>query len=164
MGNSEVLSALNSDLANELASAIQFADHARAAQVAGLTEQAEVLRTAASEEVRHAERLAERIVQLSGKPTSSPALRQVIDDPRQMLREDLQRKQMAVEDYHIHIRICSEHVDPVTRLMLEQILTQEERHAYEFSRLRRTPDSQNGALKAWQLDRQKLLKTADVVA
>jgi bacterioferritin len=164
MGKTEIIKALNAGLAKELASAVHYTNHCRAAEAAGLTEEADVLRRAAADEIRHADRIAERVVQLSGRPTADPAFRQELKDPRQMIRDDLRRKQEATEDYRILIRICIEHVDPVTRLMLEEILTQEERHAYEFGKLLSDSQPGNGALKTWEENRDQVLGEAVAVS
>ena len=93
----------------------------------------------AREEQSHANKLAERIVQLGGEPDLNPATLaershaeyqtgNSIDD---MVRENLIAERIAVESYREFIRFVGDR-DPATRTMLEAILAQEEEHADEL--------------------------------
>lgn len=93
----------------------------------------------AREEQRHADKLAERIVQLGGEPDLDPATLTKrshaeykpgasIED---MIRENLIAERIAVESYREFIQFLGDR-DPTTRVMLEGILAQEEEHADEL--------------------------------
>jgi bacterioferritin len=93
----------------------------------------------ANEERAHADKLAERIVQLGGKPDLDPATLttrshaeyQVGKTLKDMVKEDLVAERIAVEAYRELIAYVGDR-DPTTRIMLEGILAQEEDHADEF--------------------------------
>jgi len=93
----------------------------------------------ANQEAAHADRIAERIVQLGGKPDFSPdtltqrshADYDDSDDLKAMLRADLTAERVAVEVYRQMIGLIGDK-DPTTRRMLEDILADEEEHADEI--------------------------------
>src|SRR6202035_499655 len=86
----------------------------------------------ATEEQAHADRIAERINQLGGKPNLDPsnfASRSATEyregkDLVDMIKEDLVAERIAVEHYRDLVRHFGDK-DPTTRRMLEDILAQE---------------------------------------
>jgi bacterioferritin len=88
------------------------------------------------EEQGHADRIAERIVQLGGEPDFNPAMLTnrshaeyhdgtgLVD----MVRADLIAERVAIESYREMILYMGDR-DPTTRRMLEEILAVEEQHA-----------------------------------
>lgn len=93
----------------------------------------------AQEEQAHADKLAERIVQLGGEPDLNPATLtqrshaeyQVGKTLKDMVREDLVAERIAIESYRELIRYVGDR-DPTTKKLVEEILAQEEEHADEF--------------------------------
>jgi bacterioferritin len=96
----------------------------------------------AREEQEHAERIAERIKQLGGKPMMNPAMLTELSHSEfregntlaEMIREDLIAERIAVESYREMIRYFGDR-DPTSRVMLEEILAKEEEHADELADL-----------------------------
>lgn len=96
----------------------------------------------AQEEQEHADRIAERIKQLGGKPELHPSAiaehshseyregTSLVD----MIREDLIAERIAIETYREMIRFFGQG-DPTSRIMLEEILAKEEEHADELADL-----------------------------
>ena len=90
----------------------------------------------ALEEQRHADLIAERIVQLGGEPDLDPdtltrrshAEYVAGKDLDEMIREDLVAERIAIEGYSEMIRSLGDD-DPTTRRLLESILATEEEHA-----------------------------------
>ena len=130
---------LNDALASELVCVLRYKFHHLAADgLASEAIKAEFLQHA-QEEQAHADRLAERINQLGGKPDFDPtsiAERSVTEyregkDLVDMIREDLIAERIAVEVYRDMIRFFAD-ADPTTRRMLEEILAQEEEHANDM--------------------------------
>ena len=93
----------------------------------------------ANEERKHADKLAERIVQLGGEPDLDPATLTSRSHAeyregktlKEMVTADLIAERIAIESYKELIAYVSDR-DPTTRVMLEAILAQEEDHADEF--------------------------------
>lgn len=96
----------------------------------------------ANEELGHADKLAERIVQLGGEPDLNPdtlSRRSHADyddsaDLAAMVRANLVAERVAVETYRQMIALVGDK-DPTTKRMLEWILEQEEEHADELADL-----------------------------
>jgi len=91
-------------------------------------------------EMQHAEKLAERINLLGGKPISrNEAIAEYTDlkvieaeEAEDMVKADLEYEQIAINDYTDHLKQINND-DPVTRKMLEDILGEEEDHADDLS-------------------------------
>lgn len=49
-----------------------------------------------------------------------------------MAEDDLEGENTAIKQYKQHIKLAVEADDPVTRLMLEEIVSEEEDHAYTW--------------------------------
>jgi bacterioferritin len=139
-----VLALLNTALATELVCVLRYRRHYHVASgFRGATAAAEFLEHAV-EEQQHADRIAQRIVQLGGKPDFDPdglASRShseyvAGDSLDQMIRENLVAERIAIESYGEMIRYIGDG-DPTTRRMLEEILAVEEGHADDMADLLR---------------------------
>ncbi|MBI1911138.1 MAG: ferritin [Deltaproteobacteria bacterium] len=128
----KIVEALNVDRANELAAIIQYMGHHYEGEGMDSPAIIDLIKKVAMDEMRHAELLAERIVYLGGEPTNKPANIKRGGDLKQMLNDDLASENDAIERYRQHVKLCAELGDSTTRLMLEQILSQEEGHADTF--------------------------------
>lgn len=131
-GDQTLIDALNRDLADELAAILQYMWHH--VQGAGMDSPAVTaqMRLTALDEMRHAEILAERLDYLSGVPTTQPSAIKMGGDLRKMMEDDLAGEDGAISQYKAHIKLANELADSTTRLMLETILTDEERHAHTW--------------------------------
>ncbi len=133
---------LNEALATELVCTLRYQFHYFMAT--GIHSQAvkEEFKEHAREEQEHAERIAERIKQLGGKPQMNPALLTDLSHSEyregnslaDMIREDLIAERIAVESYREMIRYFGDR-DPTSRVMMEEILAKEEEHADELADL-----------------------------
>ncbi len=130
---------LNDALATELTCVLRYRFHYVAAEgIDSEAIKAEFLQHALEEQA-HADRLADRIDQLGGKPEFDPATfaaRSATeyregDDLVDMIKEDLVAERIAVQHYRELVRHFGEK-DPTTRRMLEDILAQEEEHANDM--------------------------------
>lgn len=127
-----LLDALNADLAEELAAIVQYMWHH--VMVTGLDspEISEIFEDTSKDEMKHAEMLAERLDYYGAVPTTVPAEIKLGGDVVKMIKDDLEGEERAIAMYKAHIKLAEELGDPVTRLMLEQILTDEEGHAHTW--------------------------------
>jgi bacterioferritin len=142
---------LNEALATELVCTLRYQFHYFMAT--GIHSQAvkEEFKEHAREEQEHAERLAERIKQLGGKPQMNPAMLTGLshseyregDTLADMIREDLIAERIAVESYREMIGYFGER-DPTSRVMMEEILAKEEEHADELADLLFAVDPSTG--------------------
>ena len=142
-GNREtVVKLLNEALATEIVCVLRYKRHYYMAS--GLMAdaiKAEFLEHA-NEEQAHADRIAERIVQLGGAPDFNPdvlskrAHAEYVEgtDLRDMVKEDLVAERIAIDSYRQIIDYIGDQ-DTTTKRLMESILAQEEEHADELADL-----------------------------
>ena len=136
----DIVGLLNGALATELTCVLRYRRHHFMARGLESTAIAEEFLVHANAELGHADRIAERIVQLGGEPDFNPAglldrshaEYDAINDLRGMIRSNLIAERVAVETYRQMIRLVADK-DSTTRRMLEDILADEEEHADELS-------------------------------
>jgi bacterioferritin len=95
-----------------------------------------------NEEQGHADRIAERIKQLGGKPEMNPAKIAAASHSEyiegtsleDMLREDLVAERIAIQSYREMIKFFGEN-DSTSRRLMEEILAVEEEHADDIADL-----------------------------
>ena len=132
----EVVQMLNEALATELVCVLRYKRHYYMAQGLKARFAAEEFAEHAQQEAEHADRLAERIVQLGGQPDFDPdtltqrshAQYHAGTELQEMLHEDLVAERVAIESYREMVRYLGDR-DPTKRRMLEEILAVEEEHA-----------------------------------
>ena len=136
----DVIKLLNDALATELTCVLRYRRHHFTAKGLDSAKIAEEFMVHATEELAHADRLAERIVQLGGDPDFNPqgmADRSHADyddsaDLSAMIKANLVAERVAVESYRQMIEMIG-NKDSTTRRLLEDILADEEQHADELS-------------------------------
>ena len=136
----QIVALLNDALATELVCVLRYKRHHFTAHGLASPKIAEEFMVHAQEEAGHADRLAERIVQLGGKPDfhqtrlleRSHADYDESDDLKAMVRANLVAERVAVESYRQMIALVADK-DPTTRRLLEDILGDEEEHADELA-------------------------------
>jgi len=137
-----VVKILNQALATEIVCVLRYKNHHYMAS--GIHSQAvaaEFLEHA-NEEQEHADRLAERIIQLNGRPNFNPEGLQTRSHSEyveaetliDMIKEDLVAERIAVESYSEIIRYLGDK-DPTSRRLMEDILAKEEEHAEDMKTL-----------------------------
>ena len=137
-----VIRLLNEALATEIVCVLRYKCHYFMATGIHAAPVAAEFLAHANEEMRHADRIAERIIQLHGKPNFSPdglGARSHVKyveggTLREMIREDLIAERIAIESYRKMVAYLAGQ-DPTTRHMLEEILASEEEHARDLSTL-----------------------------
>lgn len=127
--SAKLLTALNEDLANEIAATIQYLWHHYMAEGMESPAIIELFEETSKDEMKHIEKLAQRIVYLGGEPTTQPSPVKKGGDLKKMIEDDLAAENGAIAQYKEHIKLAAAERDPTTRLMLENILSDEEEHA-----------------------------------
>ena len=128
-GNEKVVKSLNAALSMELGAILQYLHHHWTGE--GIESQTilPIFKQIGMDEMRHAGLIAERINFLEGDPTLAPAKIRKYGDLRKMMQDDLAGEYDAINYYKKVIKLCDEVGDSTSRLMMEQILSDEERHA-----------------------------------
>ena len=137
-----VIRILNEVLATEIVCVLRYKRHYYMATGINAEPVAQEFLEHAKEEQTHADVAAERITQLGGEPNFNPeglATRshsQYVEGKSlvDMVKEDLVAERIAVESYSEIIRYLGND-DPTTRLAMEQIMSKEEEHADDMSKL-----------------------------
>jgi bacterioferritin len=137
-----VLKLLNEALATEIICVLRYRRHYFMAKGIHSQGVAEEFLAHSNDEQGHADRIAERIVQLGGEPNFSPdglssrSHAEYIEAGSliEMIREDLVAERIAIDSYSEMIRYLGDK-DPTSRRMLEEILAVEEEHAEELADL-----------------------------
>jgi len=137
-----VLKLLNETLATEIVCVLRYKRHYyMATGIHAQTAASEFLEHANTEQT-HADRIAERIVQLGGAPDLNPdtltsrSHAEYVEGAtlKDMLRENLVAERIAIESYGDFIRYIGDD-DSTTRRLLEEILANEEEHADDLKTL-----------------------------
>ncbi len=136
MVSQKLLEFLNKGIARELQVSIQYMwQHVQVTGMDGAVVE-DIFRKTAIAEMKHAERLAERLDYLNGVPTTKPDPIFVGGSLIEMLKQDEQNEEEAINLYKQAIQVAAEEGDYTTRRLLEDILAEEENHINTF---RQTP-------------------------
>ena len=128
-GDGKVIEHLNKALYNELIAINQYFLHARMYRNWGLTELAEHEYKESIDEMKHADRLIERILFLDGLPNLQNLGKLFIgESPKEVLECDLRLEMLAVPDLKLAIAYCESVADFTSRELFEDILKSEEEH------------------------------------
>jgi bacterioferritin len=131
----KLLDLLNKGIARELQVSIQYMwQHIQVTGTHGAVIE-DIFRKTAIAEMKHAERLAERLDYLNGVATTKPDPIFVGGSLIEMLRQDEQNEEEAINLYKQAIQAAAEEGDYTTRRMLEEILAEEETHINTFGKL-----------------------------
>ena len=129
----KVIDLLNKARARELTAISQYMVQHYELDNADYGKLAKVLKKVAIVEMKHAERLAERILFLGGKPTSKPDAEIKKGQPiLQMLATDEAIEMQAVAMYNEAAAACAEAGDRVSKDLFESLLADEDEHVDLF--------------------------------
>ena len=147
----QTISILNDALATEIVCVLRYMHHYFMATGVHAMAVRDEFKEHADAEREHADKIADRIQQLGGKPDFNPASlversasqyqegRSLSD----MIKEDLIAERIVIEVYTEMIRHFGDD-DPTTRVMIEGILRDEEEHAADLSDLLFIADPETG--------------------
>ena len=135
MVSEKLLELLNKGIARELQVSIQYMwQHIQVTGIDGAVAEP-VFKEIAIAEMKHAEALAERLAYLNGVPSTKPDPIFVGGSLIEMLKQDEQNEEEAIQLYKHAIQVAGEEGDFTTRRLLEDILSEEEKHIDSFGKL-----------------------------
>ena len=137
--NEKLIQALNKDLEKEMAGIVRYLHHSFIVFGPNRTPLVQMFLAQAQESMAHAIQLGEKITALGGHPTVrvdqvfEPGYQSVED----MLSEDLKAEKAQLELYTKQLKDFGEYNLPM-KLMLEQIIVNEQTHVEEMEKYLRT--------------------------
>ncbi|MEK6700537.1 MAG: ferritin-like domain-containing protein [Nitrospirota bacterium] len=126
---------LNQAIAGELQAIVQYMWHHIMVKGMDSASLSEVFEEVAMDEMKHAEKIAERLFYFDVNPTIKPNPIAVGGDPTQMLKADTKAEEEAITLYKDIIKQAASEHDETTRLLFEEILSEEEKHHDTFTTL-----------------------------
>ena len=140
LDKNRTIAILNEALATEIVCVLRYMHHYFMATGVHGKSVADEFKEHADNEREHADAIAERIQQLGGKPDFNPAsllqrsVSQYVEGESlaDMIREDLVAERVVIDVYREMIRYFGEK-DPTSRVLLEDILKDEEEHAADLT-------------------------------
>ena len=127
-GNADVIKALNEALCEELTAVNQYFVHAEMYENWGYEKLASLNKKQSIDEMKHAEKLIERILFLEGKPEMNTQKLSVGSNVTDMLKNDMKLEASAVVMYNECIALATKKNDQGTVELFKKILQEEEGH------------------------------------
>jgi bacterioferritin len=126
---------LNQAVAREIQVSVQYMWQHVMAKGLESAEIADVFKDVAITEMKHAEKIAERLFYFDVTPTTKPTHIDVGGDLKHMIEADVKAEEEAVDLYKKIIKQAAAEGDTTTRLLFEEILSEEEEHHDTFTTL-----------------------------
>ena len=129
-GNDKVIQTLNDVLTAELTAINQYFIHAKMCQNWGYTKLAKKIRDESIDEMKHADKLIERILFLEGVPNVQRLNKvNVGETVKEQFELDLKLEHDAILRFNTGIALARDLGDNASRELLERMLISEEEHA-----------------------------------
>lgn len=135
MASPKLLEMLNKAITLELQVSIQYMwQHVQWSGVKGFAVHDE-FKNIAMVEMKHAERIAERLYYLGGTPSTKPAPITVGEDLKEMIEQDIKAEETGINLYKQIIEVAEKEGDVTTAHIVRDIVEQEEGHHDTFTTL-----------------------------
>jgi bacterioferritin len=128
MASQKLKDMMNKGIASEIQASVQYMwQHV---QWTGVDHYAvaEEFKNIAIQEMKHAEKIAERLWYFDEAPTTKPAPIHVGGELWEMVDNDIMAEEGAIELYKLIQKVADAEDDPTTRFIFEGILSEEEEH------------------------------------
>ncbi len=133
----KVIDWLNEARSRELSAIYQYMIHHYELEDKDFSKLASKIKEIAVAEMKHAEKLAERILFLKGEPTSKPdAAPKKGQEISEMLATDMAIERQAVERYNEAAVLCASERDQKSKDLFEELLSDEEKHLHFFEKIK----------------------------
>lgn len=131
-GDPKVLEALNEVLKAEVTAINQYFIHAKMCENWGYHSLYEFNEKNSIEEMKHAEKLLERMLFLEGIPKMEKDKLTIGKNVKEQLENDYELEKSAIQRLQQAIKLCFDMSDSGSRELLEHILIEEENHANDI--------------------------------
>jgi bacterioferritin len=126
---------MNQAIAGELQAIVQYMWHHIMVKGVNTPSLADVFEETAIDEMKHAEKIAERLFYFDVVPTTKPTPIAVGGTPEQMLAADAKAEEEGITLYKDIIKQATSEGDYTTERLFKEILADEERHHDTFTTL-----------------------------
>ena len=129
----DLIKRLNEDLAREYQAIIAYVAYSQILKGAEYMTIAKELEVHAAEELSHALIISNQIDYLGGTPTVVPAPVKLSDDPKALLRFDLENEAETIREYRKRVKQCESLGEYAISEHIREILKQEQEHLIELA-------------------------------
>jgi bacterioferritin len=129
----DLIKALNGDLAREYQAIVAYVVYSQVLKGAEYMAIAKELEKHAAQELAHALKISKHIDYLGGTPTTKGLEVKMSDDPRQLLRFDLENENDTVRSYRERVRQCEAMQEYGIAEDIREILRQEQEHQIDLA-------------------------------
>ncbi|NWG03736.1 MAG: bacterioferritin [Syntrophaceae bacterium] len=137
----KVINLLNEARSRELSAINQYMIHHYELEDRDFGKLSSKIKEIAIAEMKHAEKLAERILFLKGEPTSKPdATPKKGQEIPEMLATDMAIERQAVKMYNEAAVLCASERDQKSKDLFEELLYEEEKHIHFFESIKNHVD------------------------
>jgi bacterioferritin len=135
--NQKVIDLLNQAREREIGAISQYMIHHYELEDKDFGKLASKLKETAIAEMKHAEKLADRILFLSGEPTTKPAGKAMKgQEITEMLKTDIGLEAEAIKMYNESALTCAAEKDQISKQLFEELLKDEEGHLDMFENIK----------------------------
>jgi len=135
--NKKVIDLLNQARSRELTAITQYMAQHYELEDQDFGKLASKLKEIAIQEMKHAEKLAERILYLKGEPTSKPdGVAKKGQKIQEMLATDFGLEAQAIKMYNDASVVCAAEKDQISKEVFEELLKDEEDHLNTFENIK----------------------------
>jgi len=128
-----LIALLNEDLAREYQAIIAYVVYSQVLKGAAFMSIADELEVHAKEELDHALVIAKQIDYLGGTPTVTPKPVKMSDDPKALLRFDLENENETIRQYRARVRQCEALGEFAMGEHIREILKAEQEHQIDLA-------------------------------
>ena len=129
----DLIARLNEDLSREYQAIIAYVVYSQAIKGAAYMNIARELEVHAREELQHALIIAKQIDYLGGEMTVTPQPVRTSDDPKAMLRFDLENERVTIKHYRERVRQCEALGEYAMAEHIREILVNEQEHLIDLA-------------------------------
>src|SRR5688572_27491325 len=133
MTREELIDKLNEDLSREYQAIIAYVVYSQVLKGAAYMSIAKELEVHAKEELQHALIVSKHIDYLGGMPTVTPLPVKASDDPKTMLRADLENENNTIRAYRERVRQCEAMQEYAIAEDIRETLRQEQEHQIDLA-------------------------------
>ena len=129
----DLIDRLNEDLSREYQAIIAYIVYSQVLKGAAYMSIAKELEVHAKEELKHALIIAKQIDYLGGDLTVTPQPVRTSDDPKAMLRFDLENERITIKNYRERVRQCEALGEYAMAEHIREILVNEQEHLIDLA-------------------------------